>query len=107
MCYRSVAYLRSKVSTVCFEEVTGELRTVVCDDAVRHPEPAHDAPDELDRGTRGDGADGLYFIPLGELVHGDVEVAVAPGARGNGPRMSSPQTANGHERGIVCRPPAS
>ena len=76
--HRSVAYLRCKVSTVCFEEVTGELRTVVCDDAVRHPELAHDAPDELDRGTRGDGADGLYFSPLGELVHGDVEVAVAP-----------------------------
>ena len=35
--HRSVAYLRSKVSTVCFEEVTGELRTVVCDDAVGTP----------------------------------------------------------------------
>src|SRR3954462_1691042 len=76
--HRSVTYLRSKVSKVCFEEVTGELRTVVCDDAVRHPEPAHDAPDELDRETRGDGADGLYFSPLGELVHGEVEVVVAP-----------------------------
>ena len=76
--HRSVAYLRSKVSTVCFEEVTGELRTIVHDDVVWHPEPAHDAPDELDRGTRGNGADNLYFSPLGELVHGDVEVAVAP-----------------------------
>src|SRR3954462_1755807 len=76
--HRSIAYLCSKVSTVCFEEVIGELRTVVCDDAVRHPESAHDAPDELDCGTRGDGEDGLYFSPLGELVHGDVEVAVAP-----------------------------
>src|SRR3954471_19177598 len=77
VCHRSVAYLRSKVSTVCFEEVTGELRTVVCDDAVRHPEPAHDAPDEPDRGTHGDGADSLHFCP-GEFVNGDVEVAVAP-----------------------------
>ena len=55
--HRSVAYLHSKVSTVCFEEVTGELRTIVDDDAVRHPEPAHDALDKLDRGTCGDGAD--------------------------------------------------
>ena len=61
-----------------FEEVTGELRTVVRDDAIRHPEPTHDALDELDRGPRGNGADSLYFSPLGELVHGDVEVAVAP-----------------------------
>src|SRR4051812_25767570 len=76
--HQSVAYLRSKVSTVCFEEVTGELRTVVCDDAVRHPEPAHDAPDEPNRGTRGDGADSLHFCPLGEFANGDIEVAVAP-----------------------------
>ena len=47
--HRSVAYLRCTVSTVCFEEVTGELRTVAGDDAVRHPEQAHDALDELDR----------------------------------------------------------
>ena len=46
--HRSVAYLRSKVSTVCFEEITGELRTIVSDDAVRHPKPAHEALDELD-----------------------------------------------------------
>src|SRR3954470_11670294 len=52
VCHRSVAYLRPKVSTVCFEEITGELRTVVCDDAVWHSEPAHDTPDELDRGAR-------------------------------------------------------
>src|SRR3954467_9234133 len=62
--HQSVAYLCSNVSTICFEEVTGELRTVVYDDAVRHPEPAHDAPDELDRETRGDGADSLHFCPL-------------------------------------------
>ena len=47
--HRSVADLRSKVSTVCFEEVTGELRAVVDDDAVGDPETAHEALDELDR----------------------------------------------------------
>src|SRR3954469_25736184 len=78
VCHRSVAYLRPKVSAICFEEITGELRTVVCDDAVWHPEPAHDTPDELDRGARGDGTDNLHLCPLGELVNGDVEVAVAP-----------------------------
>ena len=76
--HRSVAYLCSKVSTICFKEVARELRTVICDDAVGDPETAHETLDELDRGASWDGADGLYFSPLGELVHDDVEVAVAP-----------------------------
>ena len=78
MCHRSVAYLRSKVSTICFEEIAGELRTVVGDDAVRDPKPAHEALDELDYRTSWDGADGLHLHPLGELVDGNIEVAVAP-----------------------------
>ena len=49
VCHRSVAYLCSKVSTICFEEIAGELRTVVRDDAIRHPKPAHEALDEFDR----------------------------------------------------------
>ena len=77
-CHRSVANLRSKVSTVGFEEVTGELRAVVGDDAVGEHETAHEALDELDRGAGWDGADGFHFRPLCELVDGDVEVAVAP-----------------------------
>ena len=48
VCHRSVADLRSKVSTVGFEEVTSELRAVICDDAVGDPEAAHEALDELD-----------------------------------------------------------
>ena len=76
--HRSVAYLRSKVSTICFEEIAGELRTVVGDDTVRDPKPAHEALDELDCETGWDGADGFHLRPLGELVNGDVEVAVAP-----------------------------
>ena len=67
-------------------------------------ETAHEALDELNRGTSWDGADSFHFRPLGELVDGDVEIAVAPGTRGNGPKMSSPQTANGHVSGMVWRP---
>ena len=48
VCHRSVAYLCSKVSTICFQEIVGELQTVVGDDAIRYPKPAHEAPDELD-----------------------------------------------------------
>ena len=78
MRHRSVADLRSKVSTVCFEDVTSELRAVVGDDAVGYPEAAHETLGEFDRGTSWDGAGGFHFRPLGELVDGDVEVAVAP-----------------------------
>ena len=45
----SVAYLRSMVSIICFEEIAGELRTIVGDDAIRYPKPANEALDELDR----------------------------------------------------------
>ena len=53
------------------------MRTVVGDDAVRHPKSAHETLDELDRRTSWDGANGFHFRPLGELVDGDVEIAVA------------------------------
>ena len=39
---------------------------------------AHEALDELDGGPGWDGADDFYLRPLGELVDGDVEVAVPP-----------------------------
>ena len=54
------------------------MRTIVGDDAIRHPKPAHEALDELDYRTSWDGADSFHFHPLGELVNGDVEVAIAP-----------------------------
>ena len=54
------------------------MRTVVGDDAVWHPEPAHDALDELDGRSNWDGVNGFYLRPFGELVDGDVEVSVAP-----------------------------
>ena len=76
--HRSVADLRSKVSTICPKEITSELRAVICDDAVEDPKMAHETLDELDRGASWDGADGFYLRPLGELVDGDIEVAVAP-----------------------------
>ena len=66
--YRSVADLCSKVSTVGLKEVTSELRAVICDDAIRHPESAHEALDELDRGASWDGAGSFNLRPLSEFV---------------------------------------
>lgn len=76
--HRSVADLRSKVSTVGFEEVASKLRTVIYDDAAGDPDAAHEALDELDGRAGWDGTDGFHFRPLDELVDGDIEVTVAP-----------------------------
>ena len=76
--YRSVADLHSKVSTVGFKEVTSKLRAVICDDAIGDPEAAHEALDELDSRASWNGSDGFHLCPLGELIDGDVEIAVAP-----------------------------
>ena len=46
--HRSVADLRSKVSTICLEEIASELRAVVGDDAVGDPKTANNQPEELD-----------------------------------------------------------
>ena len=70
--------MRSKISTIRFEEIASELRAVVGDDVIRDPKPAYDTLDELDRRSGRDGADGFYLRPFGELVDGDIEVAVAP-----------------------------
>ena len=54
------------------------MRAVICDDAVGNPKAAHETLDELDCEASWDGANCFHFRPLGELVDGDVEVAVAP-----------------------------
>ena len=74
------------------KKVVGELRAIVGDDAVMDPKPAHDALDELDGRASRDGADGFHLRPLGELVDGDIEVAVAPQVlEGTGPRYPAPR----------------
>ena len=56
VCHRSVADLRSKVSTIRLEEIASELRAVVGDDAVGDPKPAHDSLDEPDGRSSWNGA---------------------------------------------------
>ena len=45
---RGKANLAAKVLDVLHEGATGELRTVVGDDPIRHTKTAHDPPEELD-----------------------------------------------------------
>ena len=78
MCDRGEAKFGTQAFTVGPEETAGELRAVVCDDAVWHSKTADDAPDELDSCSGWDGAYCFLFCPFGELVNSDKEEAVAP-----------------------------
>ena len=78
VCNRGEAKLGAEIFTVCPEEAAGELRAVVCDDAVWYSETADDTPDELDSCSCWDGAYGFHFCPFGELVDSNKEETVAP-----------------------------
>jgi hypothetical protein len=60
------------------EQPAGELTAVVGDYVVRHTKMADQPTDELDCGPSRNGAHRLHLHPLGKLIDGDVEVAVAP-----------------------------
>jgi hypothetical protein len=60
------------------EQSAGELAAVVGDDAVRHTKATDQPTDELDCRSGRDCAHWFHLHPLGKLVDGDVEVAVAP-----------------------------
>ena len=73
-----IADLRAEVGTVGLEQPAGELRAIVGDDAVGYAEAANQTLDEFHRRSCRDVPDWFHFRRLGELVDGDVEVAVAP-----------------------------
>jgi hypothetical protein len=58
---------------------TSELRAIVGDDGIRNPEAVDDIREEQHRLLRLDFRDEASLDPLGELVHGDEQVHVAPG----------------------------
>jgi hypothetical protein len=58
---------------------TGELHTVVGDDGIRNPKVVDDIREEQHCMLGLDFGDGVSLDPLGELVHGDEQVRVAPG----------------------------
>jgi hypothetical protein len=104
MSNRSEADLGAKVLDILHEGVARELRTIVGDDLVGHPKTANNpfknlmancAVTFLTASTSG------HFVNLSMETY---KYSKPPTAQGKGPRMSSPQTKNGHERGIVWRP---
>jgi hypothetical protein len=92
----------AKIFIVPLECAAGELGPVVSDDHVQDPKPTDDGLDKLDCRLLIDLDHMGHFRPLGEFVDGDIEIPVPSDGWGNDPRMSSPQTVNDHEGGIIC-----
>ena len=90
VCHRGVAYLRSKVSTICFEEIASELRTIVGDDPVRDPETANNRPKELDGWLCCHLPHCFHLWPLCELADRNVQVLKAPDSTGEGAQYVEP-----------------
>jgi hypothetical protein len=99
---RGIADFYAKIFTIPLECAAGELGPVISDDDVQDPKPANDGLDKLDCELLIDLDHSGRFRPLGEFVDGDIEIRYPPMAGGNDPMMSSPQTANDHEGGIIC-----
>ena len=83
------------------ELLSGELRVVVHDDGVWYSKAMDDVEEEQHVLLGFDHGDRPSFDPFCELVYGDKQVGVAPGALLRGPTRSSPQTMNGQVMGII------
>ena len=86
---------------VALEYTAGELRAVVRDDAFWHTETTYQPLDEFNGGSGWYPSHGLHLRPLGELVDGDEEETIAPEHSRERAQDVQPQTAKGHESGMV------
>jgi hypothetical protein len=103
MSHRCKAELGVDALAILLEESTCKLGPVIHNDTAWDPESADDRLEEGNSSTLGDANHRGGLRPLRELVDGDEEESVPPTALGNGPRISTPHTANGQKGGIICR----
>jgi hypothetical protein len=89
--HRREAELGADALAILLEDLACKLGPVVRNDTVWDPKSIDDGLEEGDSGTLGDVDHRGGLWPLGELVDGDEEVPIL----GNGPRISTPQMANG------------
>jgi hypothetical protein len=101
MSIERIGDLASKILTVSLKWAAGELGLIVGDDPVQDPEPRDDGLDELDCGLPADLDHMVTSCHLVNLSMATYKYRNPPTAMGNGPRMSSPHTTNGHEGGII------
>jgi hypothetical protein len=103
MSHRRKAELGADVLTILLEDPTCKRGPVVCNDMAWDPKSTDDRLEESDSST-------LVILTTGLASGHFVNLSMAtkrnrypPTALGNGPRISTPHTANGQEGGIICR----
>jgi hypothetical protein len=77
---------------ILHEGATHELGAIISDDQGRDSEAAHQSFQELDSSTSG------HFVNLSLVTNKNSK---PPVAGGKGPKILSPQTMKGHDKGIV------
>ena len=95
MSHRRKAELGANALAILLEEPTSELGPVVRNDTVWDPKSADNRLEEGNNNTLGDVDHRGSLWPLCELVDGDKEESVPADDPRNGPRISTPHTANG------------
>jgi hypothetical protein len=100
MSHRRKAELGADALAILLEEPTCKLGPIVRNDTAWDPKSTDNQPEESNNSTLGDIDHRGGLWPLCELVNGDEEET--PTALGNGPRISTPHTANGQEPELVC-----
>jgi hypothetical protein len=103
MSHRRKAELGADAFAILLEELTFELGPVVRNDTAWDPKSTDNQHEECNSSTLGDTDHRGGLCPLCEFVDSDEEETVPTDSPGNGPRISTPHTANGQEGGIICR----
>jgi hypothetical protein len=103
MSHKRKAELGADALATLLEESTCKLGPVVRNDMAWDPKSIDNRLEEGNSSTLGDTDHRGGLWTLYELVNGDEEETVPADSPGNGPRISTPHTANGQEGGIICR----
>ncbi len=69
MCYGGIANFDAEVFTKIFKHTTSELSTIIGDNSIGYPEPAHDVNEKISSLVRSNRDEWFGFNPLGELVN--------------------------------------
>ena len=102
MRYGGVTDFNAEVFTEVFKYSTSELSAIISDDPIRYPKPMYNIDEKISSFICHDRDDRFSLNPLGEFVDSHKEMRVTADCPFKGPTMSSPQTVNGQDNGMVC-----
>jgi hypothetical protein len=103
MSYRRKAELGANALTILLEEPTFELGPVVHNDMAWDPKSVDNRLKEGNNSTLGDTDHRVASGHFVNLSMATKRKRYPPTVMGNGPRISTPHTANGQEGGIIWR----